>query len=96
MSTTSQNPGNQPETISAEKFDEKFEAGEDIGAHLDFSKAVLVPPSVGLEPADVAPQKVNVDFPAWVVSALDREATRRGVARQALIKMWIVEKLEAA
>jgi len=35
-----------------------------------------------------------VDFPKWIIAALDREADRIGVARQALIKMWIVERLE--
>jgi hypothetical protein len=35
-----------------------------------------------------------VDFPAWVVDRLDREAQRLGVTRQALIKMWIAERLE--
>lgn len=57
----------------------------DLSAHLHNPRAV---------PAGVAPQKVNVDFPAWVVAALDREAQRIGIARQALIKVWIVERLE--
>jgi hypothetical protein len=35
----------------------------------------------------------NVDFPAWMVRDLDREAGRLGVTRQSLIKMWIAEKL---
>jgi len=37
---------------------------------------------------------VNVDFPQWVVDALDREANRIGITRQSLIKMWTVERLE--
>jgi hypothetical protein len=40
--------------------------------------------------------RVNVDFPAWVVEALDREARRLGVTRQALVKLWIAERLERA
>jgi len=36
---------------------------------------------------------VNVDFPAWMVRAIDKEAVRLGVTRQSLIKMWIAEKL---
>lgn len=39
---------------------------------------------------------MNVDFPAWVVGALDAEADRIGVPRQSLIKMWIVERMERA
>jgi hypothetical protein len=34
-----------------------------------------------------------VDFPAWVVEALDDEAERLGVTRQALIKIWITDRL---
>ncbi|MBE2203916.1 MAG: CopG family transcriptional regulator [Chthoniobacterales bacterium] len=82
--------------MTAEEFDAKFDAGEDIGEYLDFSSARVVPPLVALDPAALAPQKVNVDFPAWVVSALDREADRLGVPRQSLIKAWIVERLETA
>jgi hypothetical protein len=36
---------------------------------------------------------VNVDFPAWVVEGLDRHARRLDVTRQALIKLWIAERL---
>jgi hypothetical protein len=42
------------------------------------------------------PRRVNVDFPAWVVTALDREAARLGVTRQALIKMSIADRIEQA
>ncbi len=36
---------------------------------------------------------VSLDLPAWMVRDLDKEAQRLGVTRQALIKMWIAEKL---
>ena len=39
-------------------------------------------------------RRVNVDFPAWVVEALDREARRIGIGRQAVIKTWIAERLD--
>jgi hypothetical protein len=38
--------------------------------------------------------RVNVDFPAWVIESLDREARRLGVRRQSIIKVWIAERLE--
>lgn len=53
-----------------------------------------MPPSPKTPARDLTPRKVNVDFPAWVVAELDREASRIGIARQALIKLWIVERLE--
>ena len=40
-------------------------------------------------------KKVNVDFPAWMVQSLDREAKRLGVPRQSVIKLWIAERLGA-
>jgi hypothetical protein len=41
-------------------------------------------------------QRVNVDFPVWMVRSLDREASRLGVTRQSIIKIWIAERLERA
>lgn len=38
-------------------------------------------------------KRVNIDFPAWVVSALDKEASAIGISRQALIKTWIVDRI---
>jgi hypothetical protein len=43
-----------------------------------------------------AQRRVNVDFPAWMVESLDREARRLGVTRQSIIKIWIAERLEKA
>lgn len=70
--------------ITVEEFDRMFDDGEDISAYVDWSSARRP----GLEP-----KRVNVDFPTWMVNGLDREARRLGVTRQALIKMWIAEKL---
>jgi len=39
-------------------------------------------------------RRVNVDFPTWMVESLDREASRLGVTRQSIIKVWIAERLE--
>lgn len=36
---------------------------------------------------------IEIDFPKWMINALDKEAAHIGVARQALIKMLIAEKL---
>ena len=68
-------------TISAKEFDEKFEAGEDIREFMDFDKAVVV-------------KRVNVDFPTWMIQLLDREAMKLNVSRQAIIKLWISERLK--
>ena len=72
------------ERITAEEFDAKFDNGEDISAYVDWSKA---------RRPNQEPRRVNVDFPAWVVEGLDKEARHLGVTRQSLIKMWIAERL---
>jgi len=37
-----------------------------------------------------------VDFPTWMIESLDREASRLGVTRQSIIKIWLAERLEHA
>ncbi len=71
--------------MKAKEFDERFDAGEDMAAMLDTTRA--------RRPGE-EPRRVNVDFPAWMIAALDREATRLGVTRQSLIKVWIAERLD--
>ncbi|MFZ0406766.1 MAG: CopG family transcriptional regulator [Cyanobium sp.] len=39
-------------------------------------------------------RRVNVDFPLWMVEQLDLEASRLGVTRQSIIKVWLAERLE--
>jgi hypothetical protein len=41
-------------------------------------------------------KRVNVDFPTWMVESLDKEASRLGVTRQSIIKVWLAERLELA
>jgi len=71
--------------MKAKEFDTKFDAGESIIQHLEINHAVRP----GQEQ-----RRVNVDFPAWMISQLDKEAKRLGVPRQSLIKIWIAEKLQ--
>ncbi|MBM3614234.1 MAG: CopG family transcriptional regulator [Alphaproteobacteria bacterium] len=73
-----------PKPITAEELDEMFDNGEDVSTYFDWAKA--------RRPNQEA-RRVNVDFPAWMVQGLDKEAGRLGVTRQSLIKMWIAEKL---
>ena len=71
--------------MKAKDFDKKFESGEDLTEDLDFTKSQRV---------DQAPKRVNIDFPVWVVEQLDKQSKRLGITRQALVKVWIAEKLE--
>ncbi|MGD9548626.1 MAG: CopG family transcriptional regulator [Candidatus Krumholzibacteriia bacterium] len=71
--------------MKANEFDEKFESGEDITSDLDISKGRRL---------NQESRRINVDFPAWMIESLDREAKRLGVTRQSIIKVWIAEMLE--
>lgn len=72
--------------MKATEFDRQFEAGEDITASLDLSQA---------RRPEQESKRVNIDFPAWVVQKVDKEARRLGVSRQALLKIWVAERIEA-
>ena len=56
--------------MKARDFDQRFDAGADVSGDVDWGKA---------RRRNLEPKRVNVDFPAWVVEALDREARRLGV-----------------
>ena len=72
--------------MKAKTFDEKFDRGEeDIVEYLDLTKA---------QRAGLTHKRVNVDFPVWMIEALDHEARRLGITRQSLIKVWIADCLE--
>lgn len=71
--------------MKASEFDRKFGEGEEVTADLDLSKT--------RRPAQEQ-RRVNVDFPAWMIESLDREARRLGVTRQSIIKAWISERLD--
>ena len=71
--------------MKANEFDKKFDEGKDISQHLDLSKA---------RRPEQEQKRVNVDFPLWMIHLLDKESKRLGVPRQAIIKVWVAERLE--
>jgi hypothetical protein len=71
--------------MKARKFDTDFAAGKDVSGALDLSKA--------RRPGQEQ-KRVNVDFPKWMIESLDKEASRLGVTRQSIIKVWLAERLE--
>lgn len=73
--------------MKAKEFDNKFESGQDMTDVLDFSKARRI---------NQEAKRVNIDFPVWVVEQLDKQSKRLGITRQALVKVWIAEKLKEA
>jgi len=73
--------------MKAKDFDRKFDKGEDVSMHLDLGRA---------RRKNQEARRVNVDFPTWMIRSLDKEASRLGVTRQSIIKVWIAERLEKA
>ena len=73
--------------MKAKKFDSDFEQNKDVTSALDLSKVS--------RPNQIQ-KRVNVDFPTWMIESLDREASRLGVTRQSIIKVWLAERLETS
>ena len=73
--------------ISAEEFDRRFDDGEDMADYVDWSRARRPGREV---------KRVNLDMPHDMVVNLDMHAKKRGVTRQALMKMWLADRLDNA
>ena len=74
--------------MKAKTFDKKFDDDDDEIDLIDVLKWSTV-----MRP-NQAQKRVNVDFPAWMIESLDKEASRVGVTRQSIIKVWLAERLE--
>ena len=72
--------------MNSSEFDRRFEEGESVLEALDLEAA---------RRPRLEAKRVNVDFPLWMVEQLDREASRLGVTRQSIIKLWLAERLES-
>lgn len=71
--------------MKAKDFEQQFDEGIDLTSSLDLSKARRV---------QQQQKRVNVDFPTWMIDSLDREASKLGVTRQSIIKIWLAERLD--
>ena len=70
---------------TAEELDALFDRGEEISEYVAWDKA---------KRPNLEQKRVNLDLPVWMIEQLDREAKRIGVARQAIMKMFLAERLE--
>jgi hypothetical protein len=71
--------------MEAKKFDSDFDWGKDVTKALELSKA---------RRPKQEQKRINVDFSIWMIEMLDREASRLGVSRRYIIKVWLAERLE--
>jgi DNA invertase Pin-like site-specific DNA recombinase len=78
---------NKNKTPTAEELDALHDSGADMTAFLDKSTS---------HRPGLKTQRINVDFPQWMVASLDREAERLGVTRQSVIKVWIATHFDNA
>ena len=69
--------------LRAGEFDRAFEEGE-VTEHLDFKTLKTRHPV----------QRVNVDVPQEILEKVDQEASRIGVPRTSLLKLWISERVD--
>ncbi len=72
--------------MKAKSLDKKFDDGtDDILQHFDLEK---------VSRPNIEKERVNVDFPVWMIGDLDKAAATMGVSRQAVIKIWLAERLK--
>ena len=74
-------------SIRSDELERAFDAGEDITEYMDMST---------LERPNQSPafRRISMDVPEEVVRSLDRAARRMGINRQAVIKVWLTERLD--
>jgi len=71
--------------MKAHDLDQMFDAGKNVSKYLKLSK---------IRKPIQEQKRVNVDFPIWIIRSLDRAAKRLGIPRQAIIKIWVAERLQ--
>ena len=72
--------------MKAKNLDKKFDDGEeDVLQHFDLKK---------VSRPNLEKERVNVDFPVWMIDDLDKAAATMGVTRQAVIKIRLAERLK--
>jgi hypothetical protein len=76
------------ETITAERLDGLVDEGtQDVLQYFDLDNARRGGPGT---------KRINIDLPNDFLTQLDREATRRGITRQSLIKVWLYDRLHSS
>ncbi len=66
----------------AGNLEERFDGDKNVLDYFDTGKAAAI-------------RRITLDVPEWALKALEGEANRRGIARQALIKTWLIDRLDA-
>jgi len=73
-------------SLPAEDLDRMFDSGEDISEYIDRESTRRL---------NLEVRRINVDMPVWMIEALDREAGRLNISRQAVLKTKLDRALKA-
>ena len=73
--------------MKAEEFDHLFDDGESIIEYLDLTQIKL---------SNSEEQIISLEFPSWMIEALNKESQRLNLPLQVIVKGWIEEKLASS
>jgi hypothetical protein len=73
--------------MKAEEFDRLFDDGESIIEYLDLTQ---------IKRSNSEEQTIALDFPSWMIEALNKESQRLNLPLQVIVKGWIEEKLASS
>ncbi|MGL5033653.1 MAG: type II toxin-antitoxin system BrnA family antitoxin [Microcystaceae cyanobacterium] len=73
--------------MKAEEFDRLFDDGESIIEYLDLTQ---------IKRSNSEEQTIALEFPSWMIEALNKESQRLNLPLQVIVKGWIEEKLASS
>lgn len=73
--------------MKAEEFDRLFDDGESIIEYLDLTQ---------IKRSNSDEQTIAIEFPSWMIEALNKESQRLNLPLQVIVKGWIEEKLASS
>jgi len=73
--------------MKAEEFDRLFDDGESIIEYLDLTQ---------IKRSNSEEQIIALEFPSWMIEALNKESQRLNLPLQVIVKGWIEEKLASS
>jgi hypothetical protein len=73
--------------MKAEEFDRIFDDGESIIEYLDLTQ---------IKRSNSEEQIIALEFPSWIIEALNKESQRLNLPLQVIVKGWIEERLASS
>ena len=73
--------------MKAEEFDRLFDDGESIIEYLYLTQ---------IKRSNSEEQTIALEFPSWMIEALNKESQRLNLPLQVIVKGWIEEKLASS